>query len=124
LASGIAPAEFGPEIHDATKPAFAKVTTRNGRVIGEVLHVDSFGNIITNIKAQELANIHVIKVVAVEFPNCTLKLKFCVAYGETKSQEPLALIGSHGWLEIAINQGNAAKIFKIRTGDKVAVAPA
>jgi S-adenosylmethionine hydrolase len=48
-----------------------------------------------------------------------LKLKLCEAYGETEPQEPLALIGSHGFLEIALNQGNAAKKFKAKPGDKI-----
>ena len=119
LANGVAPAEFGPEIHDAVKPDFAKVTLREGVLVGEVLHVDNFGNIITNISSKEVARIRVAGVVNVELPNQKLKLKFCKAYGEANPQEPLALIGSHNYLEIALNQGNAAEKFKVRPGDKI-----
>jgi len=48
-----------------------------------------------------------------------LKLKFCKAYADVESQKPLALVGSHNFLEISINQGNAAEAFKIKSGDKV-----
>jgi S-adenosylmethionine hydrolase len=41
------------------------------------------------------------------------------AYGEAEPQEPLALIGSHGFLEIALNQGNAAEKFETKPGDKI-----
>ena len=119
LANDEAPAEFGPEIHDAAKPSFAKVTLREGILVGEVLHVDNFGNIITNISSKEVARIRGAGVVNVEMHNQKLKLKFYQAYGEAKPQEPLALIGSHNYLEIALNQGNAAEKFKVRLGDKI-----
>jgi S-adenosylmethionine hydrolase len=122
LANGVAPAEFGPEIRDAVKPDFAKVTLREGVLAGEVLHVDNFGNIITNVRSREVARIRGAGVVNVELHNQKLKLRFCMAYGEAKSQEPLALIGSHGYLEIALNQGNAAEKFKASPGDKIKIS--
>jgi hypothetical protein len=122
LANGVSPAEFGSEIRDAVKPDFAKVTLREGVMIGEVLHVDNFGNIITNISEKEVVRIRGAGVVNVELPNQKLKLKFCIAYGEAKSQEPLALIGSHNYLEIALNQGNAAEKFKASPGDKIKIS--
>jgi len=123
LLNGVKPAEFGPEIREPAKPEFAKVTRRNGALVGEVLHVDGFGNVITNIAEREVAQSHVIGAVSVESPSGKLKLKFCKAYGETKPHEPLALIGSHGFLEISVNQGSAAEKFKTKTGDKVIVSP-
>jgi S-adenosylmethionine hydrolase len=122
LTNGVSPTEFGPEIHDAVKPDFAKVTLREGVMIGEVLHVDNFGNIITNISEKEVVRIRGAGVVNVELHNQKLKLKFCIAYGEAKSQEPLALIGSHNYLEIALNQGNAAEKFKASPGDKIKIS--
>ena len=122
LANGASPAEFGPEIHDAVKPDFAKVTLREGVLVGEVLHVDNFGNIITNISEKEVARIRTADVVNVELPTQKLKLKLCKAYGEAKPQEPLALIGSHNYLEVAVNQGNAAEKFKVRPGDKIKIS--
>jgi S-adenosylmethionine hydrolase len=123
LLKGVKPAKFGPEIREAAKPEFAKVTRENGALIGEVLHVDGFGNIITNINEKEVAQSHVKGALSLELPCHKLKLKLGKAYGETKPREPLALIGSHGFLEIALNQGNAAEKFKTKAGDKVTVAP-
>ncbi|MCJ7561231.1 S-adenosyl-l-methionine hydroxide adenosyltransferase family protein [Candidatus Bathyarchaeota archaeon] len=122
LANGVKPTEFGPEIREVAKPEFAKVTRRKDVLLGEVLHVDNFGNIITNISAKEIVHISVKDAVNVELPNCTLKLKLCKAYAETKPQEPLALIGSHNYLEIAINQDNAAEKFKTKPGDKIQIS--
>jgi S-adenosylmethionine hydrolase len=123
LLNGAKPAEFGPEIREAAKPAFANVSRRNSVLVGEVLHVDGFGNIITNINEKELEHSSVKGAVSVELAGYKLKLKFCKAYGETKPREPLALIGSHGFLEIALNQGNAAAKFKTKAGDQVTMTP-
>jgi len=119
LMNGVKPEEFGPEIRKAVQPEFAKVTRKNGVLVGEVLHVDGFGNIITNINEKEAAQCHVKGELSVELAGCKLKLKFCEAYGETKPHEQLALIGSHGFLEISINQGSAAEKFKTKPGDKI-----
>jgi S-adenosylmethionine hydrolase len=123
LLNGVKPAEFGPEIRQAVKPEFAKVTRRDSVLVGEVLHVDGFGNIITNINEKELAQSQVEGALNVELPRCRLKLKFCKAYGETRPHEPLSLIGSHGFLEISLNQGSAAEKFKTKAGDPVTISP-
>jgi S-adenosylmethionine hydrolase len=122
LTSGVNPAEFGPEIREVAKPEFAKVTRRKNLLVGEVLHVDNFGNIITNVRETELSRIRVKERVNVELPDHKLKLKFCRAYADAKPQQPLALIGSHSYLEIAMNQGDAAAKFNTKAGDKVTVS--
>jgi S-adenosylmethionine hydrolase len=122
LLNRVKPAEFGSEVREATEADFAKVTWKNGMLFGEVLHIDGFGNIITNINQKEIAENRVKGEVNVELAGNNLKLKFCKAYGETKPQEPLILIGSHGFLEISVNQGNAAEKFKTKAGDTVIVS--
>ena len=124
LLNEVKPEEFGPEIREAAKPEFAKITRKNDALIGGVLHVDGFGNIITNIDEKEVAQSRLKAEVNVELPECTLKLSLFKAYGEAKPSQPLALIGSHGFLEVALNQGNAAKKFKTKPGDKIIVSPA
>ncbi len=119
LLDGVKPEEFGPEISEAMKPEFLKTTRRNGAIVGEVFHVDGFGNIITNIKEEELGANHLKGTINLELPDYKFKLRFSKAYGETSPREPLALIGSHGFLEIALNQDSAATKFKAKTGDKI-----
>ncbi len=114
------PSEFGAKITDAATPQFTTVKRKNSYLIGEVLHVDGFGNIITNINEKELAQS---KTVNVKLPKAALEVVLGKTYAETKPQQPLALVGSHGFLEIALNQGNAAEKFHIKAGDKIEVAP-
>lgn len=119
LANGVAPTEFGIEIQDFVKPEFAKVTKVKGVVTGEVLHVDNFGNVITNISEQEAEGFKTGDFVHVGLGNVKLRLKLLKAYGETKPTDLLVLIGSHGYLEIAVNQGNAAEVLQVKPGEKI-----
>jgi hypothetical protein len=119
LANGTQPEEFGPEIHESVMPRFAKIIRRKDMLIGEVMHVDGFGNIVTNFGEKEVELMKIKHIANVKLRNARLKLKFCKAYADVESQKPLALVGSHNFLEISINQGNAAEAFKIKRGDKV-----
>ena len=87
----------------------------DGAVHGEVIHVDRFGNAITNIprvvaEATERAKIHV----AGRSLGGLRRTYVDVAAGR-----PLALIGSSGHLEIAVNGGSAATGLGLRRGDGV-----
>lgn len=119
LAKGTAPSEFGPEIHKIVTPKFAKITKRKGTLIGEIIHIDGFGNIVTNFSEKELESMGIKGMVNIKLKNTRLKLKLCRAYAEVEAQKPLAIIGSHNFLEISVNQGNAADTFKTKVGDKV-----
>ena len=120
LDKGVKASAFGPEINDPVKPPFTQVQQKNGSLIGEVLHIDDFGNIITNIGEKDVSKA---KTVNVELPNLSLTLAFGKAYAQAKPKEPIALIGSHEFLEIALNQGDAAEKFGVKAGDKIVISP-
>jgi len=113
--------EFGPEIDNAVRPEFASVKSSDDILIGEILHVDDFGNIITNISQKEMLQT---KTINVKLPNVFLNVVFGKTYAQTKPGEAVALIGSHGFLEIALNQMSAAEKFCASAGDKIEVTPA
>lgn len=119
LDKGIKPSEFGPEITKAATPMFVSVERRNSSLIGEVWHIDDFGNIITNISQKDLPQK---RVVNIKLPGVVQNISFVKTYAQAKIHEPLALIGSHGFLEIALNQGNAAEKFYAKAGDKIEVS--
>jgi len=121
LANGLSPSSFGPEIVKFVVPKFAGAVKRKGAIAGEVIHVDDFGNIITNICCGELQSIGVGRSVRARLKKGEVKMSFCKAYGEVEAGKPLALIGSHGFLEISINRGNAASVFRIKDGDAVTI---
>jgi len=123
LARGCSPSEFGPEIHDYALPKFAKPRVRKGELLGEILHIDDFGNIVTNMSAEDLEKMGVREgcPLHVKLRGETLVLKLCSAYGEVPAKKPLGIIGSSDFLEISINQGNASKVFKAKIGDSVRI---
>jgi S-adenosylmethionine hydrolase len=121
LANGTPPAEFGPAVRKIVTPKFAKIIKRKDLIVGEVIHVDDFGNIITNLTENHLKSMQVKRNVRVELKNTRLRLKLGRTYQDVKPHRPLALIGSHNFLEISVNQGNAAGAFNIRSGDEVAL---
>jgi S-adenosyl-L-methionine hydrolase (adenosine-forming) len=118
LEMGVEPCEFGPKINDISTPEFVSVTKRNGSFIGEVLHVDGFGNIIMNINQKEIAKA---KTVNIEMQNLKLNLPLCRTYAQAKPRQPIALIGSHGFLEIVLNPANAAEKNGVKVGNKIEV---
>ena len=118
---GAMPSEFGAEITDAVAPEFASVIGKEDSLLGEVLHVDGFGNIITNISQKEITQTKTLKV---KLPIFSLQMIFGTMYAQTKLHQPIALIGSHGFLEIALNQDSAAEKFHVAAGDKIEITPA
>lgn len=119
LSKGTKPSEFGPEIRKIVVPKFAKITRKNNALKGEVVHIDSFGNIITNFTAKNLDDLGIKKSVNIKLGDKRITLKLCRAYAEVEAGKPLAIIGSHDFLEISVNMGSAAQAFKVKVGDAV-----
>jgi len=125
LARGISPSKFGPEIHDYVMPEFAKPHFKEDKLFGEIVHIDDFGNVVTNISEKDLEKIgiHEGRFLHVKLGDKTLKIKLCSAYVEVSIQSPLAIIGSSDFLEVAVNQGDASKTFNVKIGDAIRVSP-
>ncbi|MCL5878077.1 MAG: S-adenosyl-l-methionine hydroxide adenosyltransferase family protein [Candidatus Bathyarchaeota archaeon] len=119
LDKGVAPQEFGPEITDPVTPKFAAVEHKKGVLFAEVLYVDGFGNAVTNIPQKEVSKSDTVEV---NLHHVSLRLALAKTYAENKFHEPIALIGSHGFLELALNQGSFAEKFRVNAGDKAQVS--
>jgi S-adenosyl-L-methionine hydrolase (adenosine-forming) len=118
LDKGVKPEQFGSKVTDFVIPKFVYASRKSNTLTGEVLNIDSFGNIVTNIVEKELGKI---ERAIVKLSDCSLEFTFAKTYAEAKPKEPIALIGSHGFLEISLNKGSAAEKFKIHSGDAVTV---
>jgi S-adenosylmethionine hydrolase len=123
LALGVEASRFGKETDKYVMPRFAKPQLKKGAVFGEVLHVDDFGNIITNIPTSIMDKLCVREggSLRVKAGRKTVSLRFCSAYGEVAKGKPLAIAGSHDFLEISMNQGNAARSFRVKNGSSLVV---
>lgn len=121
LANGTSPSDVGPETKRLVIPDFAKVIRERYKVVGEVVYIDDFGNVITNIGEVEVESMNRTKEMKLRIGRSGLKVDFCGAYAEGKPKKPVVLVGSHGFLEISINQGSAEKELQAKIGDRVTV---
>lgn len=126
LANGVRPREIGPEIKDYKRPSFTRPKVVKGNFTGEILYIDGFGNIITNASTSLLEKMEVKEgdLLKIKMERTAKVVRFCRAYGEVPKHELLAIIGSSDFLEISINQGNAAEFFNVRPGNKLWVTKA
>ena len=86
---------------------------------GQVLFLDHYGNILTNIPGSELGKLKVGQLLTVTVKGKSLSLPFLRTYAEAPASRPFALINGDGEFEIAVNQGSAAKELGIKVGDPV-----
>ncbi|MBM3728092.1 MAG: SAM-dependent chlorinase/fluorinase [Acidobacteria bacterium] len=120
LAKGLAPARVGKLIGDYLRTSFERpVQTSKRTWTGAVLKVDRFGNLITNLHADELPQIRVRPIdVAI---GATRIYTLARTYAEGGFGEPVAIIGSSGYLEICVNQDSAARRLGCSTGAPVEI---
>jgi len=121
LAKGIPPSHFGPEIHDPVTPSFTEPTVQQNEIRGEVIQIDGFGNIITNVALKDLKTIGVEegKSLSLKLGGRDLTLRLCSAYNQVPRKTLLAIIGGSGFLEISVNQGDASQVFSVEPGEEV-----
>jgi len=123
LANGTSPSYFGRRIKDYVVPTYAAPLLQAESIMGEILHVDSFGNVITSIMGTELEKAGLKpKELSICLKGKWFRANLCDAYGNVAPKSVLALTGSHDFLEIAVNQGNAAKMLNAKAGDGVVVS--
>lgn len=109
--------EFGPELQG--KPARAPLlndSIGSNRCQGTIIYIDHFGNAITDISAADA-----IGFTSLFLPNRKLPLKLREYYAQAEVGEPIALIGSSSFIEIAVNLGNAAHDLGIKIGTPVSL---
>jgi S-adenosylmethionine hydrolase len=121
IACGAELSEVGPTIADPIPAVFPEAATSRHRIVCEVLVVDSFGNIVTTATEEDLkvAEIPLRGPIATRANKRTYTLRVARSYSDAATGQGVLLVGSHGFLEVAINKGNAANRLHVRSGDKL-----
>lgn len=109
-------ARIGQRVEDPVILSSAQPCITSAGIEGQVLHIDRFGNLSTNVDRQMLTR----SVSAVEVGNVVIQ-GMSRFFGQATPGQPLALINSFGLLEIAINCGDAAEILGVKVTDHVFV---
>ena len=112
---------FGEPITDFVRFTMPKVKVEGASAKGVVLRADHFGNLITNITPENVPGLLTANgnlSITVGQAKIT---KMVQTFAEGVAGEPVALIGSSGYLEISVNRGNAAKTVGVGRGAEVVV---
>lgn len=116
LASGVTLSQMGKSIDPTSLvslPLPSLQITEN-TITGFIQYIDHFGNLITNIPAEMVNQSWSIKV-------RETVIAIAQTYSEVEQGAVVALVGSHNWLEIAVNQGNAQKKLQLDWGDPITI---
>lgn len=115
LSLDISPYELGEKITSLQIfPIPKPVVDYQGNLAGNVLYVDHFGNLITNIKKSDLPG----KDILIEAAGHSIQ---GITNYYAEGEELMAIIGSSGYLEISLKNGNAADFLNIGIGDEIKV---
>jgi len=116
---GVPMGEFGPPLQTMMQlDPGGRVIENQNELYGEIIYVDGFGNLITNISRTTFERF------ARRFQQCRLSIRIkrqtslalYKAYAEAPQGAPLAIFGSFDLLEIAVRDGNAARHFNAALG--------
>jgi S-adenosyl-L-methionine hydrolase (adenosine-forming) len=112
LANGVTAAKFGRTITDYTRLDFFRPVRSAKRAwTGTVLHIDRFGNIVTNFLADEFRERMLEMRTGLQSVNRAAEYYADVPFGEL-----FVVAGSSGFLEISVNQGSAARVLGVGLG--------
>jgi len=116
LSMGSDPSDFGEMVNTAMAFAISHPEYQGNMIKGNILHIDNFGNLITNIKESTLSEIG--RAINITVSGCKIT---GLDRDYADKQGPIALIGSSGYLEISLSNANIAELLKAKVGDDVLV---
>ena len=121
LAKGTPLDNFGPRINSMVEMTLPKPKFSNRSFSAHILHVDGFGNIVTDISSKALEDLGFKgeESLLTTVGRTTLSIPFRPTYSEVPVGSLVLIVGSHGFLEIAVNQGSAASALGARVGMKL-----
>lgn len=136
LAAGVPISAFGPPVERIAQQLNPSLKINADQIIGQVIYADHFGNLITSIGELQWRDGNRLEllprlgkplvspmVLAADTLTITVNDQTVTGvrriYGEAKKGDVVALVDSGGYLEIAVNQGNAATQLKVSAGAPV-----
>lgn len=120
LSRGLALEKIGPQIEDLLKIELPSPLVSSGEIKGEVIYIDRFGNLITNITKELFAR---------EIGNAPFELNIggtilnnlSHSYADVAQGKLLAHWGSWSYLELSVNQGSAQQLLSSTKGTKLTI---
>lgn len=121
LSLGVPLADIGTPVHNLVQLSIPTMHIADDTLNGQIIKVDSFGNLITNIsQADFVAFTETDSFYVIQAGDARIT-RLNRAYAESDTGEPLAIIGSSGLLEIAVNCGSAEERLGLKRGYTVII---
>lgn len=115
---------FGPVIRDAQTFPISKPRWEAGALRGEIVYIDRFGNLISNITAANLKELEAVTKRSSPLIRMAGHLisGLLGSYSEGGPEKPSALINSNGYVEVFLKQADAARLLKIHRGEQITIS--
>jgi S-adenosylmethionine hydrolase len=113
LARGKAPRTLGPSAKPSLELPFPRPRIEGGKVVGEIIGFDRFGNAVTSIPREAVGD-----AACIRFGDADLGPISATFAGQPEGSV-IAVVGSAGFVELAVRNGNFAKHLKAAVGDLV-----
>jgi hypothetical protein len=123
LACGTSPQETGAELDDYVELSFGEPEFTGRVATCEIIHVDHFGNVITNISQENMHKLRTNGKLSITIRRKRFQTRSVRSYSQIREKEFGLIVGSHGFLEIAARKSNASKRLRAKAGDVIAIRP-
>jgi hypothetical protein len=125
LSLGVSMNELGTAVEDIVRLELpVPIVLDDGDVEAHVIHIDRFGNLITNVDKtfwETLTRFGDKVNIEIRIGESTVITQMSKTYGDAPQGAPLALWGSSDMLEVSINQENAARELGVNVADKLTI---
>lgn len=119
LSSGHSRHELGPALTDIVQlPSLQAATINENTVQGRIIHIDRFGNCVTNFTGPTLESHGPAASWRIVLNDCEID-SFRRFFADSSYDEVFAIVGSAGFLEICVRDGSAAKLLNVERGQSV-----
>ena len=123
LAGGESPGMMGTPLKKIDVLSISSAKIIGNTLSGEVLYVDRYGNVITNISVAFATNLKMGALVKVGVPGGSFSAPYVETYSKVATGRPLILKNSQGLIEISLNQGSLSKTYNIKAGSQISFQP-
>lgn len=120
LALGARPNDLGEKAESYSRTILPEPRLSADGVEAMIMHVDRFGNLITNLKPKHLSS-ELGESFLIELPSGELRCRFVKSYGHVPEGSPLLTVGGTGYIELSVNRGSAAERFRLKPGDRISI---
>jgi S-adenosylmethionine hydrolase len=114
LAGGFDFSALGPPIGDPCRIVLPQPRGGPGEATGEIIHLDHFGNAVSNLPAAWAGPAAQVRVRGLDLP-------IHATYSAVPVGAPLALAGSTARIEVAVREGDAGRVLGLRVGEEIAI---